>query len=612
MPTDLPSDFLSTPFGAALRPTIDNMFRRPVPGAAPTPATMQPSPAAAQAAVNASPNPALAASLLQAVANQAFSPSTSTPNGAGPSLSVPVPAQPQTSSSANTVSAPVHICTNPSSFHSLLSAHRAVVAMFTSATCGPCRMIEPVFEDLAWAKTHGLGKDRVAFVKIDMGVGMGGQVAAECGIRVTPTFLFFLDGQKVGGRLAVSVLSAAHIHHVISRTSSRAQTRASYAARWTCCSSKRSLVCYFLLHGYHNNSCCTLIAHPHTKLSLPAIEALSTNPILFTQVPALDSVLAKLASFVDTSSPSPAVTAAKTKLSQSFPVYLKARFPADKGAQPPKNLSANPQLVASWAEATRTLADALPTAQLFPLVDLWRLAILDGPIATWCATAPTESSPVHGFLRKAAEALHAGDTAARNTVLVTLRLLANATAHGALARGLLSAGGGERAETTRVLVASLLHADAQVRTAGASLAFNTAAYVQRGRVGKVRGDASAGSAREEEEDGEWEVELVSAVLEAVAKETQSEEVGECARLVDVVCVRVLIPLVSAVHRLTAALAFLLRLSPVYESQLVPFLEVLQARETLKGKLQKGGCGENGVQKPEVRKLVLEVAEKLCP
>lgn len=79
-----------------------------------------------------------------------------------------------------------------------------------------------------------------------------------------------------------------------------------------------------------------------------------------------------------------------------------------------------------------------------------------------------------------------------------------------------------------MLVASLLHADAQVRTAGASLAFNVAAYVQRGRVERVRGDASAGSAGAEE-DGEWEVELVSAVLEAVAKETQSEEVGESPR-----------------------------------------------------------------------------------
>jgi hypothetical protein len=34
-------------------------------------------------------------------------------------------------------------------------------------------------------------------------------------------------------------------------------------------------------------------AHPHTSLSLPAIETLSLNPILFAQVPALDNVLAK-------------------------------------------------------------------------------------------------------------------------------------------------------------------------------------------------------------------------------------------------------------------------------------------------------------------------------
>ena len=64
--------------------------------------------------------------------------------------------------------------------------------------------------------------------------------------------------------------------------------------------------------------------------------------------------------------------------------------------------------------------------------------------------------------------------------------------------------------------------------------------------------------------------------------------------------------------MVAALAFLLRLSPSYEGQLAPLLEVLQARDTLKSKLAKGGCGEKGVQKPEVRKLVEEVSAKLCP
>ena len=57
---------------------------------------------------------------------------------------------------------------------------------------------------------------------------------------------------------------------------------------------------------------------------------------------------------------------------------------------------------------------------------------------------------------------------------------------------------------------------------------------------------------------------------------------------------------------------MLRLSPSYEGQLASLLEVLQSKETLKSKLEKGGCGENGVQKAEVRKLVVEVADKLCP
>jgi len=66
-----------------------------------------------------------------------------------------------------------------------------------------------------------------------------------------------------------------------------------------------------------------------------------------------------------------------------------------------------------------------------------------------------------------------------------------------------------------------------------------------------------------------------------------------------------------VHRLTASLAFLLRLSPAYETQIAPLLEVLQVRSVLRRKLEKGGVGEKGVAKKEVRRLVEEVAEKLC-
>lgn len=64
-----------------------------------------------------------------------------------------------------------------------------------------------------------------------------------------------------------------------------------------------------------------------------------------------------------------------------------------------------------------------------------------------------------------------------------------------------------------------------------------------------------------------------------------------------------------VHRLTATLAFLIRLSPFYQDQLAPLLDVLQVRETLKGKLTEDGNLK--VRKKEVRALVLEVADRLC-
>lgn len=155
---DLPSDFLSTPFGAALRPTIDAMFRRPTGLAPPAAPGQQPR----------APAPPAAASLDSGYST----PSTSTLAGA------------------------VHVSTNPASFRSLLDSHRAVVAFFTSATCGPCRMIEPVFEDLAHEKSRG-GAGRVAFAKVDLAVGMSGAIARQYNVSATPTFGFFLDGKRV-------------------------------------------------------------------------------------------------------------------------------------------------------------------------------------------------------------------------------------------------------------------------------------------------------------------------------------------------------------------------------------------------------------------------------
>lgn len=58
-------------------------------------------------------------------------------------------------------------------------------------------MIAPVFEELARAKAQS--GNGIAFAKIDLDVGMGSSVAREWSVRVTPTFVFLLDGKKVCG-----------------------------------------------------------------------------------------------------------------------------------------------------------------------------------------------------------------------------------------------------------------------------------------------------------------------------------------------------------------------------------------------------------------------------
>jgi len=158
------------------------MFRRGAVSEIPTPP-----PEATRAAAAVSPNPALATSLLQSVAAHASTHGLSRPSGSYPT---PAPTSPPTPSNAMQV----RNCSDPTFFQSLLRNNRAVIAFFTSANCGPCRMIEPVFEDLAKNKSK---PGAVAFVKVDLAVGMSAAVAAPYGVRATPSFIFILDGGKV-------------------------------------------------------------------------------------------------------------------------------------------------------------------------------------------------------------------------------------------------------------------------------------------------------------------------------------------------------------------------------------------------------------------------------
>lgn len=282
--------------------------------------------------------------------------------------------------------------------------------------------------------------------------------------------------------------------------------------------------------------CLLPAAHPHTRLNLPNIQKLSLKPILFTQVPAVDNVVSKLFSFIDevswpaTVNPTP--DQIKSVISKSFAPYLKVRFTSPKA--PPNGVTASaapisstPAMLHSWNQATAALITVLPAEVLFPLIDMWRLASLDPATGSW-ATAPSTSpwgGPIGAILPKAIEVLQSGSTkGTRNYLLTVLRLLCNAFSSPALSRALLT-DSRAKPNLTSVLVQSLLYEDAVVGTAAASLAFNVGAWLQSGRVEAVKNGRDI-RADVLGEDEEWEIELVSAVVEALGRETRNEEVGE--------------------------------------------------------------------------------------
>jgi len=150
------------------------------------------------------------------------------------------------------------------------------------------------------------------------------------------------------------------------------------------------------------------------------------------------------------------------------------------------------------------------------VVDLWRLAPLDPSVGTWIATViASPANPVSTLIRKLPPNVQ--DTP-RPLLLTFLRLLSNAYATEALARYLVS--GPLRDTMTSVLVPSLLHDDASVRTSAASLAFNATSLLQKSRVEKVQNTGKSSVA----EDEDWQVEMLSAVIEALDRE-KTPEVG---------------------------------------------------------------------------------------
>ena len=114
-----------------------------------------------------------------------------------------------------------------------------------------------------------------------------------------------------------------------------------------------------------------------------------------------------------------------------------------------------------------------------------------------------------------------------------------------------------------------------MRSAAAGVVLNMASWRHRCAKADHKG-------ADEMEESEWEVEIISAIIEAIGRETDED----------------------VAHRLIAALGLLIYLSPSYSSSIQPLLEVLGTKALIHHKAK-------GYKKKESKKLAEEIETKLC-
>lgn len=76
----------------------------------------------------------------------------------------------------------------------VLKSTTPVLVDFWATWCGPCRMAEPILEELS--ETY---KDKVLVVKLDVDANQAS--AQKFGVMSIPTTILFKDGQEIGRQI---------------------------------------------------------------------------------------------------------------------------------------------------------------------------------------------------------------------------------------------------------------------------------------------------------------------------------------------------------------------------------------------------------------------------
>lgn len=224
----------------------------------------------------------------------------------------------------------VHNVTKLCDLEDLLNAAKnsCAVIFFTSASCPPCKTVYPAYDELA-IEFNG----KATLIKVD--ISHAYEIASKYQVRVTPTFMTFLQGEKE------NVWSGANESQI------RSNVR-------------------MLVQMAH-------VSHPHTTLRLPTLQRPHEKPIMYSTIPPLDKLIGKLGSL----STNPAVTELRA--------FVQDRQKASAAG------ARVPHLPALSALINASVQNIEPVS-LFPVIDLFRLALIDPRVSGFFAEQPSHST----------------------------------------------------------------------------------------------------------------------------------------------------------------------------------------------------------------------------
>ncbi|KAH8891352.1 kinesin-domain-containing protein [Thozetella sp. PMI_491] len=321
------------------------------------------------------------------------------------------------------------------------------VVFFTSATCAPCKMLYPVYDELA----AEVG-DKGFLIKVDTSQAF--EVGAKYSITATPTFITFLRGDQENKWLGADPSTL------------RGNVQLLVQMAWP--------------------------PHVHQALNLPTIANPDAKPVLFTKVPPLPKLLAKMGAEAD----SPAVQGVK----QFIEVRAKSG-PAQASL---------PDMVAFTHFVRTSLQKMLPEV-LFAVVDLLRCGLIDPRFSGYLAEEKNHETVVSllTLVNDLADCPYA-------LRLVTLQTACNLFSSHLYSQEIFAHEKLRSAITQLISTSFLDDNHNNVRVAAASLLFNISLANSEKRI------AGPGDLLPEGD----QVELAASALEAISQEESSSEALE--------------------------------------------------------------------------------------